>query len=439
MSTISFIDDVGECVELLKDSLQKLYGNVMRISYHDLDNSLIVKGKHYIKSEIARYERIKKVYECFSNEFKTISDKYLKEMEDVKSEADKEYNELMTNANILKTEISETNEKISREKMDINTNISFVYNNSKKSKVDINLALKHSGSYFYKELMGGNRDIDGNVFIDRDEKNDELIVKFMNDDNSICDDIKNMTLEKKLEFVDDLTFFQLKFNKDVVKELGLNEDSKIIDAWKNRKTVMVNGNNETEFTLLLKKYNLIDILFSNTPIKKIQYHSEANAFFIDLKMDYLELVWDYLRNDRKQLDEALIRKFEGDDANDIIFDFKQVGIQLGEPEKKELERCLVVRNVEKNLFINQSKIIKEEKHDIILQKWFDSKYKWKLLYRASDHDFTADSFHEYCDDKGPTLTIIKSSDGWIFGGFTSQSWSRCMFILCCSLATRPGS
>ena len=182
-----------------------------------------------------------------------------------------------------------------------------------------------------------------------------------------------------------------------------------------------------------------NILFSNTPIKKIQYHSEANAFFIDLKMDYLELVWDYLRNDRKQLDEALIRKFEGDDANDIIFDFKQVGIQLGEPEKKELERCLVVRNVEKNLFINQSKIIKEEKHDIILQKWFDSKYKWKLLYRASDHDFTADSFHEYCDDKGPTLTIIKSSDGWIFGGFTSQSWSRCIFILCCSLATRPGS
>ena len=33
----------------------------------------------------------------------------------------------------------------------------------------------------------------------------------------------------------------------------------------------------------------------------------------------------------------------------------------------------------------------------------------------------------------------RSVVGWIFGGFTSQSWSRCIFILCCSLATRPGS
>ena len=45
-----------------------------------------------------------------------------------------------------------------------------------------------------------------------------------------------------------------------------------------------------------------------------------------------------------------------------------------------------------------------------------------MIYRASEHGYTAKSFHNYCDDKGPTLVIVKSSRGWIFGGYTTQSW-----------------
>ena len=45
-----------------------------------------------------------------------------------------------------------------------------------------------------------------------------------------------------------------------------------------------------------------------------------------------------------------------------------------------------------------------------------------MIYRASEYGYTAKSFHECCDDKGPTLIIIKSSGGWILGGLTTQSW-----------------
>jgi len=51
--------------------------------------------------------------------------------------------------------------------------------------------------------------------------------------------------------------------------------------------------------------------------------------------------------------------------------------------------------------------------------------KWKLLYRASRDGFSPSTFHKLCDDKGATMTVIKSSEnngGWIFGGFTTQSW-----------------
>ncbi len=47
---------------------------------------------------------------------------------------------------------------------------------------------------------------------------------------------------------------------------------------------------------------------------------------------------------------------------------------------------------------------------------------WKLLYRASEHGFSADSFHERCDNQGPTLTIASNTINRTFGGFTKQNW-----------------
>ena len=46
----------------------------------------------------------------------------------------------------------------------------------------------------------------------------------------------------------------------------------------------------------------------------------------------------------------------------------------------------------------------------------------KLLFRASEHNFSADKFHKCCDFKGPTITIIRSTDQRIFGGYSSESW-----------------
>ena len=65
-----------------------------------------------------------------------------------------------------------------------------------------------------------------------------------------------------------------------------------------------------------------------------------------------------------------------------------------------------------------------QQYDAKLREWLGNDYKWKLIYRASEHEYSAKSFHEYCDDvKGPTLIVIKSSEGWIFGGYTTKSWS----------------
>ena len=47
----------------------------------------------------------------------------------------------------------------------------------------------------------------------------------------------------------------------------------------------------------------------------------------------------------------------------------------------------------------------------------------ELLYRGSQDGWKASDFHAKCDDKGATITVIRSSDGFIFGGFADKSWT----------------
>ena len=44
--------------------------------------------------------------------------------------------------------------------------------------------------------------------------------------------------------------------------------------------------------------------------------------------------------------------------------------------------------------------------------------------RGSTDGFTSKVFHKLCDNKGPTLTIIESTNERIFGGFTNVPWDK---------------
>jgi hypothetical protein len=47
----------------------------------------------------------------------------------------------------------------------------------------------------------------------------------------------------------------------------------------------------------------------------------------------------------------------------------------------------------------------------------------ELLYRASQDGWMISNFHEKCDEKGgATLTVVKTSEGYVFGGYSDRSW-----------------
>ena len=74
------------------------------------------------------------------------------------------------------------------------------------------------------------------------------------------------------------------------------------------------------------------------------------------------------------------------------------------------------------LFVSESSlIVKSESHQSALESWLPPNATSSLLYRASTDGETPADFHRCCDNKGPTLVLIKSGE-YIFGGYSSQSW-----------------
>jgi hypothetical protein len=42
--------------------------------------------------------------------------------------------------------------------------------------------------------------------------------------------------------------------------------------------------------------------------------------------------------------------------------------------------------------------------------------------RGSEDGYSSQVFHQKCDNKGPTLSIIQSDQGKIFGGYSMVPW-----------------
>ena len=69
-----------------------------------------------------------------------------------------------------------------------------------------------------------------------------------------------------------------------------------------------------------------------------------------------------------------------------------------------------------------SKIIIDPKNLELLDKWFNKELKYKLLYRASEEQYSAKIFHSKVDEFKNTIIFIKDVNNFIYGGFTRKTW-----------------
>ena len=409
------IHGFGKNLKNLSNYYKSFYDSLRRLKDENVSKSLVQKSEEYLKNMNDRLEKLKKVYSGFTSEICVSCENYMNKMNAIEEEDKKEVEGLKNDFEKVKEEMKEKNKELNQTSSILETNeLSFIYRGNVKSKVDIKLAMNNSGSYFYREYISGRRTAEGDIFIDHDSENDELIEKYMNDDMSLIDDVKKMTYEERSRFLDDLQFFYLPIKKNLIKEIDCSEDNRIMEAWRDRH-IMVNGKNGDEFATLLKSKDLFETLFNNQIHGNIQYSDRANTFLLSMNMKFYEVIVDYLNNDNKINTELIKDYVDKNDAEELFGEMKMVGIELEKKERNEIEGYF--------RYIKDSSLLDDKQYHYKLREWFGSDRKWKLLYRASKDGYTASSFHSCCNGKGPTLVVIKSTEGWIFGGYTTQSWS----------------
>ena len=70
--------------------------------------------------------------------------------------------------------------------------------------------------------------------------------------------------------------------------------------------------------------------------------------------------------------------------------------------------------------IQSNELIKSIKNQLN----YNGNIKLSLLYRGSINGFSADKWHKYSDNNGPTITLILTEYDHIFGGYTSIPWNN---------------
>ena len=94
---------------------------------------------------------------------------------------------------------------------------------------------------------------------------------------------------------------------------------------------------------------------------------------------------------------------------------------------KKLE--LIIEKLDENEHFSsdilKSDIINSKEQIKLLNQWINKKNNnFTLVYKGSRDGDSYINFHSICDNQGPTIMIIKSNNGEIFGGYTEKSWTK---------------
>ena len=68
------------------------------------------------------------------------------------------------------------------------------------------------------------------------------------------------------------------------------------------------------------------------------------------------------------------------------------------------------------------KELKDEQSSF-LKQILSNPVRIERIFRASEHNFKAAAFHQYCDNKEDTLVLVRTEFGKTFGGYTHYPWT----------------
>jgi hypothetical protein len=164
----------------------------------------------------------------------------------------------------------------------------------------------------------------------------------------------------------------------------------------------------------LDKHTLHRLLGSRS--LRLESEDQFLNFLIDLGSDYFEF-WEYI--EPIFLSAASISLF----GNTLPFDYvtEDIWNKLFVRIENKPDDAIRTRR-----FLNSIRSSQCPKSTILqsipsILTEFETK-TWELLYRGTRDGFGTSNFHSKCDQHANTLTIILTTAGYIFGGFTPIAW-----------------
>jgi len=209
---------------------------------------------------------------------------------------------------------------------------------------------------------------------------------FLQFDNldEIFDEIKDIIYNNKIIIKEN--------NNNLILNIPLPEKKEIIFELK---SVIKNSNDRfNELTDLIMKLNAELTTIKNEEITNLQ--KEIN---------------NMKSNEEKLINENTLLRSENFKLKKDVSELK--------------EKINILWNENKMINNLDSKIIsRNKKYNEILKYWINpfKKLRAELLYRLSENGDNISTFHELCDNKGPSLTLFHVNDENIVGIYTPLSW-----------------
>jgi len=267
-------------------------------------------------------------------------------------------------------------------------------------------------------------------------KKHKILIK---EENEIKDKLKNEVnkIKEKLEIYLYESNNNIKINERINKGIKNIEDKNMIKLISYISKINKNKRNNIKlFSELMKN---IKFKYEEDKINYEEYYFNGipkpiNIQFKDITNSSINISWniDNVENEEEIKYRIEMRKeneefkeiYKGNNNNYIInnlikdtnYEFIIYSFYNNLIESKSEIYKIKTLNLDSNI-LSESK--REEEFIKKLKEWIGYK-KMELIYRGTRD---GNSFHNKCDNKGETITLIKNEKGNIFGGYASIPWT----------------
>ncbi|KAJ5069679.1 pep-cterm sorting domain-containing protein [Anaeramoeba ignava] len=265
-------------------------------------------------------------------------------------------------------------------------------------------------------------------------------------------------IEINLENVIEILIFSSKYLIDELIEICLNfiknnlQIEIIVDVLKLSESMNFNQLMDSSYKFISENFN--KFIKTSFFLELEENHLNSILLNDDILINEFELFQSIIKwgkhkldiNQEKELEKEEKEKLQNQISNVIekirFIDFSKE--ELEDTLKEDLipkqisEQLIQFQNQNQNQNQNQlifktrnafkfDSIIIQEKEDFSkLRKWInDDKFfsKMKKGYSTKKEGFDSQKWHSICDNKGKTLVIMKTTNGFIFGGFTEVGFT----------------